>query len=92
MAAATNSPIPPETIFALSSGAPPAGVAVVRISGAGAGEALDRLTGRARPPARRAALRTLIDPGSGLPLDRARTIARAVLDSAAAVDFSDLPR
>ena len=29
---------------------------------------------------------------SGLPLDRARTIARAVLDSAAAVDFSDLPR
>jgi putative membrane protein len=28
----------------------------------------------------------------GLPLDRARQIARDVLDSAAAVDFSDLPR
>ena len=60
-----------DTIFALSSGAPPAGVAVVRISGAHAGDALDRLTGRARPAARRAVLRTLVDPDSGELLDRA---------------------
>ena len=29
---------------------------------------------------------------TGLPLDRARQIASAVLDSAAAIDFSELPR
>ena len=59
------------TIFALSSGAPPAGVAVVRISGPEAGAALDRLSGRKRPAPRRATLRTLIDPDGGLALDRA---------------------
>jgi len=33
----------PPTIFALSSGAPPAGIGVIRISGAGAGAALAAL-------------------------------------------------
>lgn len=48
-----------DTIFALSSGAPPAGVAVIRVSGTAAGDALDRLTARSRPAPRSAVLRTL---------------------------------
>ncbi len=44
-----------ETIFALSSGRPPAAIAVVRISGTRAGEALKALTGKI-PASRKAAL------------------------------------
>lgn len=58
-----------DTIFALSSGAPPAGIAVVRVSGAGADDAITALTGSV-PPARRAVTRTLHDAG-GEELDRA---------------------
>lgn len=47
-----------DTIFALSSGAPPAAIAVVRVSGPGAGAALRALAGTLPEP-RRAALRTL---------------------------------
>ena len=57
------------TIFALSSGAPPAAIGIVRISGTQAGEALTRLCG-ALPPERTASLRTLRD-GAGEVLDRA---------------------
>lgn len=39
-----------DTIFALSSGAPPAGIAVIRISGPGAREALERLAGVTHAP------------------------------------------
>jgi tRNA modification GTPase len=39
-----------DTIFALSSGAPPAAIAVVRISGPRAGEALERLIGKLPRP------------------------------------------
>lgn len=56
-----------DTIFALSSGAPPAGIAVVRISGPGAGRALTSLAG-ALPPARRARRATLGD-AAGMVLD-----------------------
>lgn len=42
-----------DTIFALSSGAPPAGIAVIRITGPNAGSALESLAGKL-PPARRA--------------------------------------
>ncbi|MBM3594687.1 MAG: tRNA uridine-5-carboxymethylaminomethyl(34) synthesis GTPase MnmE, partial [Alphaproteobacteria bacterium] len=59
----------PDTIFALSSGAPPAAIAVVRISGPEAGAALERLAGT-RPEPRRAALRTLRGT-DGKVLDRA---------------------
>lgn len=59
-----------DTIFALSSGAGAAGVAVVRLSGTGAGQALKSLAGRLPSP-RRAALARLSDPSSGAPLDRA---------------------
>ena len=47
-----------DTIFALSSGLPPAGIAVVRISGPSAGAVLDRLAGK-RPAPRRASYRAL---------------------------------
>ena len=46
-----------DTIFALSSGAPPAAIVVVRISGPKAGEALLRLAGRLPEPRRTAYLR-----------------------------------
>lgn len=46
-----------DTIFALSSGAPPAAIAVVRISGTKAGEALLQLVGRLPEPRRTAYLR-----------------------------------
>jgi tRNA modification GTPase len=58
-----------DTIFALSSGAPPAAIAVVRISGPQAAAALATLAGRL-PPARRAVAATLRDR-SGAVLDRA---------------------
>ncbi len=48
-----------DTIFALSSGAPPAGIAIVRVSGANAGKALETLSGSIPRPRKavRAALR-----------------------------------
>jgi tRNA modification GTPase len=58
-----------DTIFALSSGAPPAAIAVVRISGPAAPKALSALTSRPVAADSRA-LRTLRDP-SGPTLDRA---------------------
>ncbi|MEQ6334070.1 tRNA uridine-5-carboxymethylaminomethyl(34) synthesis GTPase MnmE [Sphingobium sp. MK2] len=59
-----------DTIFALSSGAPPAGIAVVRISGPRARTALERLAKRLPSP-RQASLALLTDPQDGAPLDRA---------------------
>jgi tRNA modification GTPase len=58
-----------DTIFALSSGAPPAAIAVVRISGPASSAALAALAGRV-PPERRAVAATLRD-GAGEVLDRA---------------------
>lgn len=58
-----------DTIFALSSAPGRAGVAVLRVSGPGAGPALDALAG-SRPPARHARLARLVDPGSGAAIDR----------------------
>lgn len=58
-----------DTIFALSSGPPPAGIAVIRISGTQAGRALTTLTGKLPTP-RRAVLATLTDPTDGTLLDR----------------------
>lgn len=62
-------PVITDTIFALSSGAPPAAIGVVRISGPAAGEALCALAG-SLPEPRRAVVRTLRD-GDGVLLDRA---------------------
>ena len=58
-----------DTIFALSSGSPPAAIALVRISGSAAADALHMLAGRI-PPARRAVAAPLHDL-SGQLLDRA---------------------
>ena len=59
-----------DTIFAVSSGAPPAAIAVLRLSGPGAFAAGEALAG-ALPVPRRAGLRTLHDPRDGELLDRA---------------------
>lgn len=59
----------PQTIVALASGAGRAGVAVLRLSGPQAGAALEALTDRPPPPARRAARRAFCEPASGLSLD-----------------------
>jgi tRNA modification GTPase len=58
------------TIFALSSGRPPAAIAVVRISGPQAGVALEKLIGRVPDP-RKAALARVRDPANGEPIDEA---------------------
>lgn len=58
-----------DTIFALSSGSPPAAIAVIRIAGPLAGRALERLAGELTP-ARRAVFRILTDERGGV-LDHA---------------------
>ena len=63
-------PILPDTIFALSSAPGRAAVAVVRISGPRAKEALGRLAGHV-PETRKATLRTIRHPSTGQDIDRA---------------------
>jgi tRNA modification GTPase len=58
------------TIFALSSGRPPAAIAVVRVSGPRAGQALKALIGRVPEP-RKAALARVREPASGEVIDEA---------------------
>ncbi len=58
------------TIFALSSGRPPAAIAVVRVSGPHARLALEKLAGRVPEP-RKAALVRLRDPATGEVIDEA---------------------
>ncbi|MGY6628543.1 MAG: tRNA uridine-5-carboxymethylaminomethyl(34) synthesis GTPase MnmE [Oceanicaulis sp.] len=62
-----------ETIFALASAPGRAGVAVMRLSGPGAGPALDTLTGLPRPAPRRAVLRRL-RAGDGSEIDQGLAI------------------
>jgi tRNA modification GTPase len=59
-----------QTIFALSSGRPPAAIAVVRVSGPLAREALVKLAGKVPEP-RRAGLATIREPTSGGAIDQA---------------------
>ncbi|HYI26377.1 MAG TPA: tRNA uridine-5-carboxymethylaminomethyl(34) synthesis GTPase MnmE [Bradyrhizobium sp.] len=59
-----------DTIFALSSGRPPAAIAVVRLSGPRAGVALKALIGRLPAP-RQAALARVRDPASSEIIDEA---------------------
>jgi tRNA modification GTPase len=59
-----------DTIFALSSGRPPAAIAVVRISGPRAGDALKALAGRVPEP-RKAGLARVRDPATGEAIDEA---------------------
>jgi tRNA modification GTPase len=62
-----------DTIYALSSGRPPAAIAVVRISGPRARVALERLSGRLPEP-RKAALARLRNPTTGDVIDEALSL------------------
>lgn len=77
------------TIYALSSGAPPAALAIIRISGPDAGSALRALAG-ALPAPRRASLRTLRDPASTDILDRAIVLWFPGPDTATGEDLAEL--
>jgi tRNA modification GTPase len=58
-----------DTVFALSSGRPPAAIAVVRMSGPRAGEALKALTGKNPPVPRHAAFVRVQDPETKAVID-----------------------
>jgi len=77
-----------DTIFAVSSGAPPAAIAVLRISGTQAFGAVQQLAGDVPPP-RRAALRTLRD-GAGDALDLALVLCFPGPRSATGEDLAEL--
>jgi len=62
--------VPRDTIYAPSSGQPPAGVSVIRVSGPAAGRVVEALTSAVPPSPRRAAVRALSD-ATGALLDRA---------------------
>ena len=63
-----------DTIYALSSGAGTAGVAVIRVSGPCAGKALQLLSGRDLPQPRQAVVRLLRDPDDGAAVDMAMVL------------------
>lgn len=77
-----------DTIVALSSGAPPAAIGVIRVSGPRAGAALEALAGDI-PAARRASLRTLRD-ASGEVLDEALVLWLPGPDNATGEDCAEL--
>ena len=77
-----------DTIFAVSSGAPPAAIAVLRISGTRAFAAAEALTG-ALPQSRRAALRPVRD-SDGVLLDRAVVLLFPGPDSSTGEDVAEL--
>ncbi len=78
-----------DTIFALASGAPPAGIAVVRVSGPGAREVLAALAGPV-PPDRHMSLRTLRDPADGMILDRGLVVFFPGPGTATGEDLAEL--
>jgi len=78
-----------DTIFALSSGAPPAAVAIIRLSGPHAGAVLAALGGDL-PPARMAALRGLRNPDDASLLDRALVLWLPGPGSATGEDLAEL--
>lgn len=77
-----------DTIFAISSGRPPAAIAVLRISGPAAIDAVRRLSGHLPDP-RRAALRTL-RTATGEPLDRALALIFPGPATATGEDLAEL--
>jgi tRNA modification GTPase len=77
-----------DTIYALSSGSPPAAIAVLRVSGPRALAALGQLAGPL-PPARRAGLRTLRD-AAGEILDEALVLVFPGPASATGEDCGEL--
>jgi tRNA modification GTPase len=77
-----------DTIFALSSGAPPAAIAIIRISGPIAFKAVQTLAGRLPAP-RHASLVKLRDAG-GMLLDEALLLLFAGPDSATGEDLAEM--
>lgn len=78
-----------DTIFAVSSGAPPAAIAVLRLSGPEAFAAVHALAGDLPAP-RRAALRALRDPADDELLDRALVLLFPGPRSATGEDLAEL--
>lgn len=78
-----------DTIFALSSGPPPAAIALIRISGPSARMALATLAGSVPAP-RLARLASLREPASGDVLDRALTLFFPGSASATGEDLAEL--
>jgi tRNA modification GTPase len=78
-----------DTIFALSSGRPPAAIAVVRISGPRASAALKAVTGKIPAP-RQAVLVRVRDPQSGEAIDEALALWFAAPHSETGEDIAEL--
>jgi tRNA modification GTPase len=78
-----------DTIFALSSGAPPAAIGIIRISGPHAFDAVQALAGHV-PNARRASLVDLKHPDDGGLLDRALVLIFPGPNSASGEDLAEL--
>lgn len=78
-----------DTIYALSSGRPPAAIAVVRISGPAAGSGFKQLA-RREPVPRRATLAALRDPRTGDLLDRALLLWMPGPGTATGEDIAEL--
>lgn len=78
-----------ETIFALSSGSPPAAIAVVRISGPKADAALRALTGKLSQP-RRATVARIRNPASGELIDEGLVLYFPGPGSATGEDLAEL--
>jgi tRNA modification GTPase len=77
------------TIFALSSGRPPAAIAVVRVSGSKARAVLEKLTGRLPEP-RKAKLVRVRDPATGDVLDEALVLWFPAPQSETGEDVAEL--
>lgn len=78
-----------DTIFALSSGAPPAAIGIIRVSGPAAATALEVLAG-GLPEPRRAALRWICDGETGERLDRGLALWFPGPGSATGEDLAEL--
>lgn len=78
-----------DTIYALSSGSPPAGIAVIRISGPQAFDIEDIFTTVREREARRATLCTLTDPATGAMLDRVIAVRFSGPASATGEDIAE---
>jgi tRNA modification GTPase len=78
-----------DTIFALSSGRPPAAIAVIRISGPRAGFALEQTIGR-MPEPRRAMLARVRDPASGEVIDQGLALWFPAPNSETGEDIAEL--
>ncbi|MGP1283023.1 MAG: tRNA uridine-5-carboxymethylaminomethyl(34) synthesis GTPase MnmE [Parasphingopyxis sp.] len=76
------------TIFALSTAGLPSAIAIIRLSGALSGQALEALTGRTFAP-RRASLALVRSPEDGEPVDRALVLWFPGPDTATGEDMAE---